>query len=71
MTTAELQTMRTNIIAALNGTLAAGIASYGIDGRDVRNLAPMELFQMLNLIDSQIDRATNGGFFVMQTRDPD
>lgn len=71
MTTAELTTMRTNILAALNGTLAAGVTAYGLDGRNVQRIPPKELFEMLNIIDAQISRNTNGGFFVMQARDPE
>ncbi len=71
MTVAELTTMRTNILAALNGTLATGITAYGLNGRNIQKMNPKDLFDMLQEVDAQIARATNGTFSVAAFRDPE
>ncbi len=71
MTVAEATTLRTNALAALNGTLERAVAAYSTDGRDLRAFSPSELLTLVSQMDLFIDRASNGGWMVMQTRDPD
>lgn len=68
MTLAELQTLRANILAALNGTLATGIVAYGLNGRNIQKMNPADLFKMLSDVDVQINRLSSGGFSVAAFR---
>ncbi len=71
MTVSELTTMRTNILAALNGTLATGITAYGLNGRNIQKMNPRDLFDMALEVDALIARATTGTFSVAAFRDPE
>jgi hypothetical protein len=71
MTVSEMQTMRANVLAALNGTLSSGVIAYGINGRNLQRMNPKELLEMLNLLDAQINRATSGNAFASQFRRPE
>jgi hypothetical protein len=71
MTIAELQTLRTNILAALNGTLETGIVSYGLNGKQIQKMNPADLFKMLSTVEVMIGRYTTGSFSVARFRDPE
>jgi hypothetical protein len=71
MTVAELQTIRTNILAALNGTLERGVAAYGLNGRNIQSMNPRDLFAMLSQVDLAISQAGSGMFYASQFRKPE
>jgi hypothetical protein len=70
LTTAQLETMRTNLLAAYERSLNA--TSYGIGSRNLTRESAASLLKQLNEVSSELGRRTDqtGGFGLIEFGEP-